>query len=74
MCQMVAAGVGIAIMSEVAARRCARVMPVAIVRLRDPWANRQLTICYRSIKTLPRPARQLVDHLRKAAQRQRAGD
>jgi len=67
MCQMVAADVGIAIMSEVAARRCARAMPVAIVRLRDAWANRQLAICYRSLKELPRPARQLADHLRKAA-------
>jgi DNA-binding transcriptional LysR family regulator len=69
MCQMVAAGVGIAVMSEVAARRCARSMPIGIVRLRDSWANRQLAICYRSLKTLPRPARLLVDHLRKAAQR-----
>jgi DNA-binding transcriptional LysR family regulator len=68
MCQMAAAGVGIAVMSEVAARRCARATPIAIVRLRDTWANRQLAICYRSLKTLPRPARQLADHLRKAAQ------
>jgi DNA-binding transcriptional LysR family regulator len=67
MCQMVAAGVGIAIMSEVAARRCARTLPIAIVRLRGTWANRQLAICYRSLAALPRPARLLVDHLRKAA-------
>jgi DNA-binding transcriptional LysR family regulator len=67
MCQMVAAGVGIAIMSEVAARRCARTMPISIVRLRGAWANRKLAICYRSLKTLPRPARLLADHLRKAA-------
>lgn len=67
MCQMVAAGVGIAIMSEVAAKRCARTLPIATVRLRGSWANRQLAICYRSLKTLPRPARLLVEHLRKAA-------
>jgi DNA-binding transcriptional LysR family regulator len=67
MCQMVAAGVGIAIMSEVAARRCARTMPISIVRLRGTWANRKLAICYRSLKTRPRPARLLADHLRKAA-------
>lgn len=68
MCRMVAAGVGIAVISEVAARRCARTMPIAIVRLRDPWANRRLAICFRSLRTLPRPARLLVEHLRKAAQ------
>lgn len=69
MCQMVAAGVGIAIMSEVAAKRCARTLPIATVRLRGSWANRQLAICYRSLKTLPRPARLLAEHLRKAAVR-----
>ncbi|HVV43522.1 MAG TPA: LysR substrate-binding domain-containing protein [Nitrobacter sp.] len=68
MCRMVAAGVGIAVISEVAARRCARSMPIAIVRLRDPWANRKLAICFRSQRMLPRPARLLVEHLRKAAQ------
>jgi DNA-binding transcriptional LysR family regulator len=68
-CQMVAAEVGIAVVPESAARRCARSMPIASLRIRDPWANRKLTICARSFKTLPRPAQQLVEYLRKAAQR-----
>ena len=68
-CQMVAAEVGIAVVPEAAAKRCARSMPIAIIRIRDPWANRKLTICARSFKSLPRPAKQLVEHLRKAAQR-----
>jgi hypothetical protein len=42
-------------------------MPIAIVRIRDPWANRRLVICARSFKSLTRPAKQLVEHLRKAA-------
>ena len=67
-CQMVAADVGIAVVPEAAARRCARSMPIAIVRIRDPWANRRLVICARSFKSMPRPAKQLVDYLRKAAQ------
>ena len=66
-CQMVAADVGIAVVPEAAARRCARSMPISIVRIRDPWANRRLAICARSFKTLPRPAKLLVEHLRKAA-------
>ena len=67
-CQMVAAGVGFAVVPEAAARRCARFMPIMIIRIRDPWANRKLTICARSFSALPRPAKQLVEHLRKAAQ------
>ena len=66
--QMVAAGIGIAVMPEVAAQRCARSMRIGMVRIRDPWANRKLAICARSFKALPRPAQQLVEHLRKAAQ------
>jgi DNA-binding transcriptional LysR family regulator len=66
-CQMVAADVGIAVVPEAAARRCARSMPITIVRIRDPWANRRLAICARSFKTLPRPAKLLVEHLRRAA-------
>jgi DNA-binding transcriptional LysR family regulator len=64
-CQMVAAGVGVAVVPEAAAKRCARSMPIMMIRIRDPWANRRLAICARSFKTLPRPAKQLVEFLRK---------
>jgi DNA-binding transcriptional LysR family regulator len=66
-CQLVAADVGMAVVPEAAARRCARSMPITMIRIRDAWANRRLAICARSFKTLPRPAKQLVEHLRKAA-------
>jgi DNA-binding transcriptional LysR family regulator len=66
-CQMVAAGVGVAVVPEAAARRCARIMPIAMVRIRDAFANRKLVICARSFKSLPRPAKLLVEHLRQAA-------
>lgn len=64
MCQMVAAGVGVAIVPEVAARRCARSMPIRLVKIRDPWASRRMAICVRSLKGLSRPAQQLFEHLR----------
>jgi DNA-binding transcriptional LysR family regulator len=67
-CRMVAAGVGVAVVPEAAAKRCAQSMPISIVRIRDSWANRKLVICARSFKALPRPAKQLVEHLRKVAQ------
>ena len=65
-CQMVAAGVGVAVVPEAAARRCAQSMPIAMIRIRDSWAYRKLVICARSFKVLPRPAKLLVEHLRKA--------
>ena len=66
-CQMVAAGVGVAVVPEAAARRCAQSMSVTLLAIRDAWANRRLVICARSFKALPRPAKQLVEYLRKAA-------
>ena len=63
--QMVAGGIGVAVMPEIAARRCARSMKITVVRIRDSWANRRLAICARSFKALPKPAQQLVEHLRK---------
>jgi DNA-binding transcriptional LysR family regulator len=38
--QMVAAGIGIGVMPEVAAKRCARSMKINVIRIRDSWANR----------------------------------
>ncbi|MDB5656456.1 MAG: transcriptional regulator, LysR family [Tardiphaga sp.] len=73
MCQMVAAGVGVAIVPEVAAKRCARSMPLRLVRIRDPWASRRMAICVRSFKGLSRPAQQLFEHLRAEAAPQRSG-
>jgi len=66
-CRMVAADVGVAVVPEAAAKRCARTMGIATVRIRDSWANRKLVICSRSFKALPRPAKLLADHLREAA-------
>lgn len=67
--QMVAAGIGVAVMPEVAARRCARSMKINVVRIKDSWADRRLVICARSFRALPRPAQQLGEHLRRMAPR-----
>ena len=68
-CQMVAADVGVAVMPETAAKRRARSMPIMMIRIRDFWANRKLTICDRSFKALPRPAKQLAEYLRESVAR-----
>jgi DNA-binding transcriptional LysR family regulator len=63
-CRMVEAGVGIGIVPEPAAQRCARTMEIAVMELADAWALRQLAVCMRSFEELPRHAQQLVDALR----------
>lgn len=68
--RLVASGVGVAVVPQAAARRCARALPIKGVRLRDPWAARKLAICVRSLKALPQPAQQLVAHLRAYGQRE----
>ncbi|MCA6115749.1 LysR family transcriptional regulator [Bradyrhizobium sp. WSM 1738] len=67
--QMVAAGIGIAVMPEVAAKRCAQSMKINVIRIKDSWANRRLAICARSFRSLPKPAQQFAEHLRKSAPR-----
>jgi DNA-binding transcriptional LysR family regulator len=67
-CQLVAADVGVAVVPEAAARRFTQSMPITMIRIRDAWANRKLVICARSFRSLPRPAKLLVEHLRKVAQ------
>lgn len=63
-CRMVEANVGVGIVPETTVQRSARSMAISAVRLTDPWALRDLTICVRDVKALPPYARQLVDHLR----------
>lgn len=66
-CAMVAAGVGVGIVPEATARRQRRALPLAMVRITEPWAARQLTLCVRDSRHLLRPARRLLDALRKSA-------
>jgi DNA-binding transcriptional LysR family regulator len=63
-CRLVECRVGIGIVPETTARRLAGTMAIAVVALTDPWAERDLTICVRSLAALPAFARQLVQHLR----------
>jgi len=63
-CRMVEAGVGLGIVPEQAARRCAQTMEIAVLELAEAWSLRQLAICVKSFDALPRHAQQLVDALR----------
>lgn len=63
-CKVVESGIGIAVVSKIAAERCRRSMAIAMVPLSDPWALRRLRICAKSFRALPAPARDLLAALR----------
>lgn len=66
-CELVAAGAGVAVIPEAAARRCKGAMNIHPVRMRDAWTRRRLVICTRNAKSLPKPAQRLFEHLRRSA-------
>lgn len=72
MCQMVAAGLGVAVLPDAAIQPHLRSMGLRKIDLQDPWVHRGLLIGARDLKALPRPARLLVDHLTGAAEPPRA--
>jgi DNA-binding transcriptional LysR family regulator len=61
--QLVAQGVGIAVLPEAAAQRHVESTPTAMLVLDDAWATRELRLCVRSLDELSPQARQLVAHL-----------
>lgn len=63
MCQMVAAGLGIAVLPEAAAQPHLRSMGLCRIALSDAWSERQLLLGVRDLKALSRPVRTLVDSM-----------
>lgn len=63
MCQMVSAGLGIAVLPEASVRPLLLAMDLQQVRLHDEWARRKLLIGARNFSTMTRPVRVLMDHL-----------
>ena len=63
-CRLVECRVGIGIVPDTTARRAACTMAIKRVALTDAWAERELTICIRSLAALPAYAQELVQHLR----------
>lgn len=64
MCQMVAAGLGIAVLPDAAVQPHLRSMGLRRIELMDAWVDRELLIGARDLAALQRPVRLLVDHLR----------
>jgi len=65
MCRMVAAGLGIGILPEAAARRYLERLGLCSVGIDEAWAKRRLFLGYRDEATLRHAARLLVRHLRR---------
>lgn len=66
-CQMVGLNVGFAIMPQQAAQRHAAALGITPVALSDAWAQRQLSVCFRSLEGLTNAARALALHLHHVA-------
>jgi DNA-binding transcriptional LysR family regulator len=63
-CRVVESGIGVAIVSKVAAERCRRSMAIGMIPLTDSWASRRLRICAKDFSALPIHGQQLIAHLR----------
>ncbi len=63
MCQMVAAGLGIAILPDAAVQPMMKPLGLRKIELTDAWVHRQLLLGTRDLTGLARPARSLYDHL-----------
>jgi DNA-binding transcriptional LysR family regulator len=68
-CRMVALGAGIAVVPAAAARRWDTQGTLAMMRMDDPWAERQLMVIVRRLDALSPHARKLVDDLAGAPER-----
>jgi flavin reductase (DIM6/NTAB) family NADH-FMN oxidoreductase RutF len=67
LCFMVEAGLGLGAVPEKIAQTYAKALDVRLVRLDEPWVERQQAIVLRSDEGLPAATRRFIDHLRRAA-------
>ncbi|SDE08239.1 LysR substrate-binding domain-containing protein [Paraburkholderia lycopersici] len=67
MCQMVAAGLGVAVLPDAAVSPHLRSMGLRKLELNEEWATRELLFCARDFRALPKPARLLIQFLQTAS-------
>jgi DNA-binding transcriptional LysR family regulator len=66
-CHTVGQGIGVGIVPERVAIRCARSARIKRIALTDAWASRHLVICVQHMHELPTHAQQMVTHVMAAA-------
>lgn len=69
-CGMVAQGVGPGIVSESAARRASKTMPLKIVNITDTWARRRLSLCLKRGEQRPLYLERFVAFVRREGKRE----
>jgi DNA-binding transcriptional LysR family regulator len=72
LCLMVSAGLGIAIAPQKLTNLFARQLGLTEIMLDEAWAERQLSICVRSVDALPAATKLFVQHLQACAAVRRA--
>ena len=70
-CRVVGQGIGVGIVPQAVAVRCARSAGIKRIALTDAWAARSLVLCVRNLQGLPAYAQQLVQHILDARKRKR---
>jgi DNA-binding transcriptional LysR family regulator len=68
-CGMVSLGVAPGIVSESAARRASKTMPLKLVKLTDPWARRVLKLCMRRAIDRPPYLKRFIAHVGETSRR-----
>jgi DNA-binding transcriptional LysR family regulator len=63
MCEMVAAGLGLAVLPSLSVHALVRSLNLRQIDLKDAWARRELLIGLRDPNAVPRHVRLLIDHL-----------
>jgi DNA-binding transcriptional LysR family regulator len=69
---MVSAGLGIAIAPQKLTHLFARRLDLTEIMLDEAWAERQLSVCVRSVDALPAAAKLFVEHLQACAAARRS--
>ncbi len=60
---LIGQGLGVGILPDKAARPLREGFGLKLVKLAEPWAQRQFAICYRANEEIDPPCRRLIDHL-----------
>ena len=68
-CRVVGQGIGVGIVPQAVATRCARSTKIKRITLTDEWAKRNLVLCVCDLDNLPAHAQQLLQHVLAAASR-----
>ena len=68
-CRMVGLGIGVGIVPQAVATRCARSAGIKRLALTDAWAVRDLVLCVRQRDRLPIHVQQVIEHVLSAASR-----